>query len=190
MATSETARRQNTDNGAGTVLDRFHRADTAVLRSVQSALDKAPLVGGARALSAAGEHAIGWLAIGLLGAAVDTERRKRWITATGAVAVSHAGAILIKRVVRRPRPHDERVQVLAKTPSSLSMPSAHAMSTASAAVVFGPLLGLRFGRVALPVMALSRLLLGVHYPSDVLTGAVLGAAIGKAANQRNGESHE
>lgn len=181
MANSETVRHaQRSELGFA---EQLRRVDTDVLHGVQSRLDYPPLVTGAQALSTGGEHAIGWLVLGLAGAAFDTERRRRWLLATGAVAASHAGAIVIKRVVRRPRPHDPRVRVLAKTPSKLSMPSAHAMSTASAAAAYGPLLGVRFGLGALPIMALSRLVLGVHYPTDVLTGAVLGTAIGKAADR-------
>ena len=91
------------------------------------------------------------------------------------VAVAHGASIAVKRVVRRPRPTDPRVQVLVGTPSRLSFPSAHATSTTAAAVLFGGLLGRRLTPVLVPPMALSRLVLGVHYPTDVAAGALLGA---------------
>lgn len=158
----------------------FHQFDTSVLLAVQRGLGQAPVVTGARTLSHFGEHAIGWLAIGALGAAVDRPRRTRWLTGTAAVFAGHAAAVVVKRVVRRPRPHDPRVQVNVGTPSALSMPSAHATSTASAVVAYSQLLGFPGFAAALPIMALSRLVLGVHYPSDVVSGAVLGVAVGRA----------
>jgi membrane-associated phospholipid phosphatase len=90
----------------------------------------------------------------------------------------------MKRVVRRPRPDDPRVRVLAGTPSRLSFPSAHATSTTAAAVLFGTLLRRPLVAVLVPPMALSRLVLGVHYPSDVLAGSLLGVAVAAVARSR------
>jgi membrane-associated phospholipid phosphatase len=40
--------------------------------------------------------------------------------------------------------------------------------------------GLGLPAILVPPMALSRLVLGVHYPSDVLTGVAVGAVVAKA----------
>jgi len=173
------------------VLDRADRrsgVEVAALRSVQRLAGdrEGTVVRAARGLSLVGEHAAGWLALGSLGAAADPARRRRWLASTVAVAGAHAASIVVKRVVRRPRPHDPRVVVHVGTPSRLSFPSSHATSTTTAAVLFGGLLarpGSTLG-VALPVigaMALSRLVLGVHYPTDVLAGSTLGAGCALAA---------
>ncbi len=101
--------------------------------------------------------------------------RRRWAgVAVGALG-AHAASIAIKRVVRRPRPNDPSVQVNVSTPSKLSFPSSHATSTTAAAVLLGRLTGLPLPAVLIPPMLLSRLVLGVHYPTDVLAGSALGA---------------
>jgi membrane-associated phospholipid phosphatase len=93
------------------------------------------------------------------------------------VVGAHAASIVVKRVVRRSRPDHPDVRVLAGTPSRLSFPSSHATSTAAAAVLYGGLTGRRSVSAVVPLMVVSRMVLGVHYPSDVLAGSALGAAI-------------
>ncbi|MEJ3651975.1 phosphatase PAP2 family protein [Actinomycetes bacterium KLBMP 9759] len=128
-------------------------------------------------MSLFGEHAGGWLALGALGALVDRRRRREWLVATAGVALAHGASVGVKRVVRRARPDDPSVEVLVGTPSKLSFPSAHATSTTAAAVLYGRLVGVPLVPLIVPPMAVSRLVLGVHYPTDVLAGSVLGAAV-------------
>jgi membrane-associated phospholipid phosphatase len=87
--------------------------------------------------------------------------------------------VVIKRVVRRRRPHHPDVEVNVSTPSALSFPSAHATSTTAAAILMGPLTALPLPALVVPPMALSRLVLGVHYPSDVATGVAVGALVAR-----------
>jgi membrane-associated phospholipid phosphatase len=154
------------------------------LAAVQRTIGRPPVVRAARGLSLFGEHAAGWFAIGLVGAAVDRGRRRDWLTGAAGVVAAHAVSIGVKRVVRRQRPIDESVEVLVKTPSSLSFPSSHATSTTAAAVVYSGLTGRNLVPVLVPPMLVSRLVLGVHYPSDVLVGSALGAAVGGLVRRR------
>ncbi len=158
--------------------------EIAALARVQRTIGGRPVVRAARGLSLFGEHAAGWFALGLLGAAVDRGRRRDWLTAATGVVAAHAASIAVKRVVRRQRPIDESVRVLVATPSSLSFPSSHATSTTAAAVVYSGLTGRNLVPVLVPPMLVSRLVLGVHYPSDVLAGSVLGAAVGGLVRRR------
>ena len=159
-------------------------AETALLSRIQGVIARRPVVRAARGLSLFGEHSAGWFAIGLAAAAVDRGRRRDWLVASAGVVAAHAASIAIKRVVRRPRPADDSVRVLVGTPSRLSFPSSHATSTTAAAVLFSGLTGRRLVPVLVPPMLVSRLVLGVHYPSDVLAGSVLGAAAGALLRRR------
>ena len=158
--------------------------ELALLAGIQRALDKPGVVRAARGLSHFGEHSIGWFAAGLVGAAVDRKRRKEWLTSAAGVVAAHAASIVVKRVVRRRRPEDESVKVLVGTPSKLSFPSSHAASTTAAAVVYSELTGRRLEPVLVPPMLASRLVLGVHYPSDVLAGAALGGLVGAVVRRK------
>ncbi|WP_328294889.1 phosphatase PAP2 family protein [Kineococcus sp. NBC_00420] len=156
-------------------LSSIAAADLRVLRGVQSAVTFPGAVPTATALSHAGEHAAAWIGLGTVGFLLDRSRRREWAIATASVVAAHGASVVLKRVARRHRPLDHHVQVRVGTPSRWSMPSSHATSTTAAAVAFAPLLPVPTWPLV-PAMALSRLVLGVHYPSDVTAGALLGAA--------------
>ncbi|WP_196217844.1 phosphatase PAP2 family protein [Streptomyces blattellae] len=131
-----------------------------------------PRVGAAaRALSWAGEHGALWIAAGLAGAAVDGGRRGAWLRGTALTVGAHVASMGVKRVVRRRRPTHLAPRV--RTAGRHSFPSSHATSAAAAAVAYGTL-GAAFVPPLAVAMCLSRLVVGVHYPSDVAAGAALG----------------
>jgi membrane-associated phospholipid phosphatase len=125
-----------------------------------------------------GEHAGIWLAIGTVGAALDARRSADWRRATATVAGVYALNTAIKRLVGRRRPELSGLPPLTGTPTALSFPSAHASTSFAGAGLYAQL-----GLPAVPLyalatgLALSRLYLGVHYPSDVLAGATLGSLV-------------
>ena len=78
---------------------------------------------GARALSHFGEHSAGWvrcLAAG--GAASQPRRRREWLTAGAGAFLAHAAAVVIKRVVKRQRPHHPAIAVNVGTPEPAELP--------------------------------------------------------------------
>ena len=134
-----------------------------------------------RRYSTLGEHAAGWLALGLAGAALDRGRRPRWMRATAVVGCAYVTSSSIKWSIGRARPVVEDLPHLMATPTGLSFPSSHAASSFAAARAFGRLVPGPPLQVAAVAMGLSRLYLGVHYPSDVAAGALLGTLIGSLA---------
>ncbi|CAM5723891.1 phosphatase PAP2 family protein [Streptomyces coeruleorubidus] len=170
-------------------LDDLHDMDHRIVSALRACGTDPRVAGAARALSWAGEHAALWLAAGLAGAAVDGRRRGAWLRGTALTAGAHLVSMGVKRVVRRPRP--AHVEPLVRTAGRHSFPSSHATSAAAAAVAFGAL-----GARAVPPLAaavcVSRLVVGVHYPSDVAAGAALGALTARlgARWMRGGGHHD
>lgn len=89
---------------------------------------------------------------------------------------------LIKNLAGRPRPFEswQTVTCLVQPPDRFSFPSGHTMT---AFAVWGslytglPLLAGFYLTVAV-LIGLSRIFLGLHYPTDVLLGALLGGCLG------------
>jgi hypothetical protein len=138
-----------------------------------------------RHFSDLGQHAALWLALGAAGGVVDRERRWRWWRGAGAVGTTYLLNTAVKGVVRRKRPALEGLPALVATPTALSFPSAHASSSFAAARAYSCLVPGGPLYVVAGAMALSRVYLGVHYPSDIAAGAALGAVLG-AAGRTNG----
>ncbi|MFD5479567.1 phosphatase PAP2 family protein [Streptomyces hawaiiensis] len=170
-------------------LDDLHDMDHRIVSALRECGTDPRVAGAARALSWAGEHAALWLAAGLAGAAVDGARRGAWLRGTALTAGAHLVSMGVKRVVRRPRP--AHVVPLVRTAGRHSFPSSHATSAAAAAVAFGAL-----GAQAVPPLAglvcVSRLVAGVHFPTDVAAGAALGALTARlgARWMRGGAHHD
>ena len=161
-------------------MNALARADLRLFERVRSAA-RAPVSDLVGHFSRLGEHAALWLAMGTLGALVDRPRRARWRRGVLVVGATYALNTAIKALVRRPRPVVEGLPALVTTPTRLSFPSAHASTSFAAARAYGQLVPAAPLYVTAAAMAASRVYLGVHYPTDVAGGALLGLAMGSAA---------
>ncbi|MBI2684991.1 MAG: phosphatase PAP2 family protein [Acidobacteria bacterium] len=124
-----------------------------------------------------------WYAIGIAVLFFGGEERFR---AVGAAALASAVGIwlflILKKAAHRPRPCAIAGHAWATLlpPDQFSFPSGHTMTAFAVAtplMLYYPdqWLGLLFCAVSI---ALSRILLGMHFLSDVLAGAALGALLG------------
>jgi undecaprenyl-diphosphatase len=105
-----------------------------------------------------------------------------------AVATGLAGVLIYKalkeRLVRE-RPFVTHGEIVCGTAplDRYSFPSGHTLHAVSLTILYGafePAMLLFMGPFALLVAA-SRIVLGLHYPSDVIAGAVIGAMLGTSA---------
>ena len=131
-------------------------------------------------LGKGGNNGTGWFLANAALAAADAPRRRAWATCAALGPAAIGLNYGIKLIVRRPRPVLKGLPPLGGAPSGLSFPSAHAASSFAvatamtrvdrrAAVAFVPAAALAAGRPYL----------GMHYPSDVAVGVLLGVALGR-----------
>lgn len=111
-------------------------------------------------------------------------RRQGVILLAGLAVGVLVGNVCLKNLIARPRPCwlDNSVKLLVSSPTDYSFPSGHTLASTIGATVLTKT-DRRFGWAAIPIAAIiafSRLYLFVHFPSDILAGAVLGVAIGEA----------
>ena len=153
--------------------------DLRILRAMRTAGHTPGRESIAKALGKAGNNGAIWFGIGVLLAIFDRGNREAWLVCALLGPVAIGLNYVVKAIVKRPRPVLEGLPPLGGAPSSLSFPSAHATSSfavATAMTRVEPWGALAF--VLALALALGRPYLGMHYPSDVVVGALLGVALG------------
>jgi undecaprenyl-diphosphatase len=161
--------------GAVAALDASLREVVLSLRGV------AVIDAGMAALSEVGRAGMVWLVLAL---ALTLARRAfwpvGWRTLLAVIISLSTVDFIVKPLVQRPRPAGPPAPSLVQALPSWSFPSGHAASSFAAATVLTR--GLERGRAAVwalaALIALSRVWVGVHYPLDVIAGALLGVAVG------------
>jgi membrane-associated phospholipid phosphatase len=156
--------------------------DTELLRQIRTRGHQPPVEAAIRTFSKVGEHGILWYGTCAAGAALDPEHRRVYARAAATVLGSFFANQAVKFAVRRPRPDLPGLPPLIHTMSNRSYPSAHATTSAAAAVMLARVLPSAPVYTLASAMALSRLYLGVHYPSDTVGGAALGWAVARLAS--------
>ena len=127
-----------------------------------------------------------WALMGLAILLLGDENRFAVIGASGLAAVlSVIIFMFLKRVTGRRRPYEIEAHCWATLlpPDRFSFPSGHTMTAFAVTIatcMFYPVLALGMFFCALSI-ATSRVLLGMHFVSDVLAGALIGSAIGYAS---------
>lgn len=133
-------------------------------------------------ITALGNSGTLWILLGVMLLLWKNHRKEGVLLLAGLGVGALVGNVILKNLVERQRPCwlDETVAMLIAVPKDYSFPSGHTMASFVAAVILFHL-HKKVGIVALGLavlIALSRLYLFVHFPTDVLAGAVLGIGIG------------
>lgn len=133
------------------------------------------------------EYALFWFVLEAIGF-IFVMPLATWLLGLCAVIVVHVATLGIQLVVRRERPVHHRTQPYKLWIHTYSFPSAHssaafacAVMGSSAAMIYAPqfaLVLLVVNIAAALLIAMSRVLVGVHFASDVIAGSVLGVVLG------------
>ncbi len=153
--------------------------DLSVYRAFRSLARDERRVATVRRFSSLGEHGLLWVGLGTVGFVVDRRRRARWRYGATTIGLTYLTSSSIKAAIGRPRPAMPDLPKLMETPTGLSFPSSHSSSSFAAAQAYSALAPAPILYAVAVPMALSRLFLGVHYPSDILAGAALGTVLGR-----------
>jgi diacylglycerol kinase family enzyme/membrane-associated phospholipid phosphatase len=162
---------------------------TDVLKHPTEILKATPVDHGLRHLSRWANKGRLWLGIAAVGALLPGRTRRAAIRGAGALAAtSFIVNVFLKPAARRKRPLLHRtpiVRQLTHAPRTHSFPSGHAASAAAFAT--GAALEYRKSAWALVPLAAavgySRVHVGVHYASDVVAGAAVGAGVALATRR-------
>lgn len=132
-------------------------------------------------ITSLGDRGYIWIAIGLVFVCSKKYRVYGVILLITLLITALLGEGLLKHLLMRPRPFEvnESLNVLISKPPSYSFPSGHSASSASAAtIIFQANKKLGMGAIFLAfLICISRIILLVHYPIDVLGGALLGFTV-------------
>lgn len=178
------------------IISLFCNMDLAIFYSVNHTLHNTLLNNIMPFITNTGQYGLLWIIISLIlfaaGFATDKPAlRKAAFLMLVALAISHLSCELLKHLFQRPRPFETLLDVnlLVKPAYGFSFPSGHSACAFAAAIVPARKIpGMAWLLILLALlMAFSRVYVGVHYPSDVLAGSLLGLACG--ALVLHGEKH-
>ncbi len=157
----------------------MREADLKLLRLMRTRGHSPGLESAAKALGKAGNNGLVWVVLGIALALLDSERREAWLICAvlGPVAIGlnygdQAGGAAPAPGARGPAAARRRPQ-LAQLPLR---PRLSSFAVATAMVRVDP--ATAGALVVALALSLGRPYLGMHYPSDVLAGALLGVLLG------------
>lgn len=129
-----------------------------------------------------GDHAAVWILIAIVCLLISKLRKTGILMAASLLGSLLINNLILKNAVARTRPYEavEGLHRIIEAQPDFSFPSGHTASSFAAAVVIFLTCPRKAGVPAVALAALimlSRLYVGVHYPTDVLVGMIMGTLI-------------
>lgn len=160
------------------MIEAIQNIDTHVLLYIQDFIRTPFLTGIMVFFSLIGNSGFVWIALGLVLLIPKKTRRGGFQLLLCLLAAYIINNLIFKELVARIRPYDviDGLSILVKPLSSYSFPSGHTNSSFAAALALTLAFGKRGALAYIPaaLIAFSRCYVGVHYPSDVLAGLLVG----------------
>ena len=166
----------------GAFLEAVTTWDASVITAIYENVHSAFLTMFFRIVTLLGEGGIFWIAVAVILLFFKKTRRSGICISASLLIGVIVGNGIIKNVVARPRPYDAiaGIESVVSHLSDYSFPSGHSLCCFEAATA----LAMNRTKWAIPayvgavLVAVSRLFLFVHYPTDVICGALLGVLFG------------
>lgn len=170
------------------MLETFLNIDGGILLLIQEFIRNPVLNPVMVFITTLGDRGMIWIAATVLLLIPKKTRKIGVMSAPALIGSLLINNELLKNLVRRPRPFQTFTELatVIPRPGQFSFPSGHSSASFAAAVVFYRNLPKKAGVPALVLavlIAFSRLYVGVHYPTDVLAGALLGSLLACGAEK-------
>lgn len=168
------------------MMDAFSQAEGRILLWIQENLRGGALDPIMKLLSTLGNGGAFWIVVTVLLLCFRRTRRVGVCCAAALLIDFLAVNCAIKPLVARVRPYVQipELSILVAPEREFSFPSGHSASAFACAWALFRTSPRRYGSPALilaALIALSRLYVGVHYPTDVAAGALIGIALAEVA---------
>lgn len=164
------------------MIETIFNMDKEILLFIQKYLRFDFLTPIMKAITHLGDNGLIWIVLGCLLLFWVKTRKTGLLTLLSLLGSYLINNLLLKNLVARIRPYERitELELLIERQHDLSFPSGHSAASFAAAVVLYQLLPKKYGIPVLilaALISLSRIYVGVHYPSDIIAGALSGTLI-------------